>query len=132
MSSDPMNSTTVQLAKEIARELRQRQTPAETLLWEQVRNRRFLGKKFLRQHPLFFQHNDKPSFFILDFYCHEHNLAIEIDGKSHEYQKDYDRLRTHVINNLGVSVVRFKNEEIERSLNGVMERLKEIMCRQSF
>jgi very-short-patch-repair endonuclease len=58
-------------------------------------------------------------------------VSIEIDGKSHEYQKDYDELRTHVINNLGVSVERFKNEEVERELNEVMERLKEIMCRRS-
>jgi very-short-patch-repair endonuclease len=126
-----MNATTVQLAKELSRELRKRQTPAEAFLWEQVRNRRFLGKRFLRQHPLFFQYDDKPSFFILDLYCHEHKLAIEIDGKSHNYQKDSDDLRTHVINNLGISVVRFKNEEIERNVNEVLERLKEIMYRQS-
>jgi very-short-patch-repair endonuclease len=127
----PMNKTTVQLAKELARELRKRQTPAEAVLWEQLRNRKFLGKKFLRQHPLFFEYNGNPSFFITDFYCHEYRLAIEIDGKSHDYQKDYDELRTHVINNTGISVVRFKNEEIGRNLVQVFGQLKEIMSERS-
>jgi very-short-patch-repair endonuclease len=62
---------------------------------------------------------------MADFYCREFRLVIEIDGASHEYQKEYDKFRTHIINDLGVKVVRFKNDEIERDLHQVLERLKE-------
>jgi very-short-patch-repair endonuclease len=122
-----MKGATVLLAKRLARDLRKRPTPAESLLWEELRSRRFLGKKFLRQHPLFFEYNGKPSFFITDLYCHQHRLVLEIDGKSHDYQKEYDELRTHVINSLAISVVRFKNEEIVRNMKGALKQLKEIL-----
>ncbi|MAB65823.1 MAG: hypothetical protein CL662_03200, partial [Bacteroidetes bacterium] len=51
-------------------------------------------------------------FYIADFYCAEHKLIVEIDGKVHDYQKDYDRQRTIVLENLGLKVIRFKNEEL--------------------
>jgi len=77
--------------------------------------------------PFFFQYVNKQRFFVADFYCHEHRLVIEIDGKSHEYQKQYDELRTHLINNLGIKVVRFRNEEIEKNVHSVIEKLKMIL-----
>jgi len=64
-------------------------------------------------------------FFIADFYCHEKKLVLEIDGKIHQRQKDYDQLRTHIINTLGIKVIRFKNEEIEVNLELALDRLKE-------
>jgi very-short-patch-repair endonuclease len=120
-----MRKSTYEAAKELARELRKRQTPAEEILWKNLRNRQFLGNKFLRQHPIFFYYGHSEAFFIADFYCREYRLVIEIDGASHEYQKEYDKFRTHIINDLGVKVVRFKNDEIERDLHQVLERLKE-------
>ncbi len=122
-----MNKRTFDAAKEICRVLRKKSTVSEKLLWTEVRNRKFFGKKFLRQHPLFFNYMNKGAFFIADFYCREFNLILEIDGKSHDYQKEYDALRTHIINNMGIKVVRFKNEEIENDLPGVLQRLEKII-----
>jgi very-short-patch-repair endonuclease len=98
---------------DLARELRQLSTPAEQELWEVLRNRRFLGKKFLRQHPLIYGYNQGYKFFIADFYCAEAKLVIELDGKIHEFQKEYDEGRDFVIAEMGNRVLRIKNEELE-------------------
>ena len=122
-----MNKRVFDAAKEACRLLRKKSTMSEKLLWTEIRNRKFLGKKFLRQHPLFFSYMNKDTFFIADFYCREVSLIVEIDGKSHNYQKEYDALRTHIINNMGINVVRFKNEEIENNLPIVLKRLEKII-----
>lgn len=105
--------------KQIARYLRQRQTPAESIFWEVVRNRRLNGKKFLRQHPIVFEISNEKRFFIADFYCAEQKLVIELDGKIHERQKDYDEMRTWIIDKLGCKVIRFNNEEILQDVEQV-------------
>lgn len=92
-----------------------------------MRNRKFFGKKFLRQRPIFFQYDSQDAFFIADFFCKQHRLAIEVDGKSHEFQKEYDEYRTYIINSLGIQVVRFKNEDIEKRLSEVLTELKRLM-----
>lgn len=97
------------------------------MLWQAVRNRQLLGAKFYRQHPIFFERDHKTAFIIVDFFCHVSSLVIEVDGKSHDYQKDYDELRTYMINTLGIVVVRFKNAEIENDLHGVLKKLKEFL-----
>ena len=79
----------------------------------------------MRQHPIRFEMDGRRRFFIADFYCHEKKLVLEIDGKIHQRQKDYDQLRTHIINTLGIKVIRFKNEEIEVNLELALDRLKE-------
>jgi very-short-patch-repair endonuclease len=122
-----MSKSVVQVAKEACRELRKRSTQSEKLFWQAVRNRQVLGKKFLRQFPIFFEYMDKKTFFIADFYCHANRLVVEIDGKSHDYQEEYDELRTYIINNLDIEVVRFKNEEIERGMSDVVERLRQVL-----
>ena len=99
---------------ELARELRKNQTPAEAIVWEFLRNRRLSGFKFLRQHPLIYnQFNNKLFFFIADFYCNELKLVIEIDGKIHDYQLDYDENRNMVMKKLGLHVEHIKNEEVK-------------------
>jgi len=70
---------------------------------------------------------NKKTFFIADFYCHESRLVVEIDGKSHDQKKEYDELRTYIINDLGIEVVRFRNEEIEKDMEKVLETLKQIL-----
>ena len=102
-----------ELVKNTVRDLRRRQTPAEKMFWEYVRNRRFMGKKFLRQHPIVFEYLGEKRFFVADFYCAEKKLIVEIDGGVHELQEDYDELRTAVLNLLGFNVIRFKNEEVK-------------------
>jgi len=82
----------------IARELRKNQTETEKILWNRLRNRKFLNQKFLRQHPLSFQIEDSKRFFIADFFCNESKLIIEIDGDIHLKQKNYDQYRDLITN----------------------------------
>jgi very-short-patch-repair endonuclease len=97
---------------ELARELRKHSTTAEKLLWEEVRNRKLNGVKFYRQHPLIYEEDrGRLHFFIADFYSAQHRLVIDLDGKIHEKQRNYDRERDLIIERLGLKVVRFKNEE---------------------
>ena len=122
-----MNLRTVQIAKKLCRELRKRSTESEKLFWNAVRNKKLDGKKFYRQYPLFFERDGKTAFVVADFYCHERRLVIEIDGKRHDYQKDYDELRTDMIKTLGINVLRFKNEQIENNVQKVLMQLKKVM-----
>ncbi len=100
-----------EVIKSAARHLRKNQTNSEAIFWEAVRNRNYNGLKFLRQHPIKFNYFGEDRFFIADFYCAEKKLVIEIDGKIHEKQKEYDKLRTYIINQLGMKVIRIKNED---------------------
>ena len=87
-------------------------TEAERIVWEFVRNRKLDGKKFLRQHKIIYENSfDSFQFFVVDFYCAEEKLILEIDGKIHESQKEYDSWRTSVLVGLGLRVLRIKNEE---------------------
>ncbi|MEA3496740.1 MAG: endonuclease domain-containing protein [Bacteroidota bacterium] len=102
---------------ERARELRKRMTHAEKILWGKVRNRKIEDKKIRRQHPI--------SNYIVDFYCHEKKLVIELDGGIHEQleQKLYDIDREKELTNLGLKVIRFRNSDV---INNVASVLKEI------
>jgi len=111
--------------REITRYLRKRQTPAEKVFWDAVRNRKLENKKFLRQYPVVFEYNNAKRFFIADFYCAEHRLVVEIDGKIHERQADYDRMREWVINELGYTVVRFRNEDVIGGVDDVLRVVRE-------
>src|SRR6476659_2007376 len=84
-----------------ARELRLRNTEAEQKLWSLLRNRQLNGKKFRRQHAI--------SNYIVDFYCNECKLVIELDGKFHTAgeAKEYDAARTALLNELSITVLRF-------------------------
>ena len=89
-----------------SRKLRQQCSDAETLMWKLLRGRRFCGMKFRRPHPI-------PP-FVLDFYCDEAKLAIEIDGGQHntDESRRYDLKRTALINKQGMEVLRFWNHEV--------------------
>jgi very-short-patch-repair endonuclease len=106
---------------QIARELRQRQTPAETILWEALRNRRLDGLKFRRQHPIADTH------FVADFVCYEEKLVIELDGVVHETQSEADAERQAIIETQGYRVIRFQNEHVYRQLEGVLTRILEVV-----
>ena len=92
--------------QQYARELRLRTTEAEQKLWSLLRNRQLKGKKFRRQHAI--------ANYIVDFYCNEYKPAIELDGNFHtdEIAKDYDKSRTALLTELGITVLRFWNEEV--------------------
>ena len=100
-----------------ARELRQPQTPAEQKLWSRLRNRQLNGYKFRRQHPI-----DR---FIIDFYCDEAKLCIEIDGDSHAEQIEYDQARTAYLNEVGYTVIRFTNREVFNQCEAVRQHIAE-------
>lgn len=112
------------MAKSLARKLRKNSTNAEKIFWEAVRDRRFCGKKFYRQKVIFFNHYGTQRFFIADFYCHELKVVIELDGGVHKQQKEYDEIRSEIINSKGIKVIRFNNEEIEENINLVLINLK--------
>ena len=112
------------IAKQFCRNLRANQTNSERLIWEFVRNRNLLGKKFLRQHPIFYDLLGKESFYICDFYSHELKLVIENDGQKHQYEKFKDAERDEIMNLLGLYVLRIQNEEIENSISKVIDKIK--------
>ncbi|HEU5292315.1 MAG TPA: DUF559 domain-containing protein, partial [Cyclobacteriaceae bacterium] len=108
---------------DITRELRRLQTPQEAILWEKLRNRRLNKLKFLRQHPIVYEYSGyTPLFFVADFYCHQHKLVIEVDGKVHDFQKDYDQNRDTILTELGLRVIRFKNEEL-KNIDEVLNKI---------
>ena len=97
-----------------ARLLRNNMTEAEKILWEKLKDRNVFKAKFRRQHPI--------GIFIVDFYCHEYKLAVEIDGEIHlKYEViEYDDGRSHDIEQFGVKILRFTNNEVFTDLNKVM------------
>ena len=106
-----------------ARRLRGNMTADEKLLWNALRNRKFHGLKFLRQHPIIYQNeNNQPLYFIADFYCAEKKLVVEVDGRIHDFQKEYDHNRDEILRNKNLRVLRIKNDEcldIDRVLKKV-------------
>ena len=98
-----------------AKELRKEMTSAEKILWERLRNRQVGGFKFRRQHPM--------GSFIADFYCAECKLVIEIDGDIHISQVEADAERTEIIESFGYRVIRFRNAEVEVSLQVVLQKI---------
>jgi very-short-patch-repair endonuclease len=89
-----------------ARKLRRPLTPQENKLWQRLRKKQLHSLKFRRQHPI---HR-----FILDFFCYEHQIAIEIDGHHHYTleQQTYDKERTQWLEQRGIKVIRFTNHEV--------------------
>lgn len=109
---------------ELSRKLRREQTPAEQKLWQLLRNRQLGGFKFRRQHGIANpETNGAYGNFILDFYCHEKQLAIELDGSGHVEpdQVAYDQNRTQALQSLGITELRFWNSDIGENLEGVLQ-----------
>jgi len=107
----PYNPKLVQFA----RNLRNNSTLSEVLLWKQIKGKS-LGVQFHRQVPI-----DE---FIVDFYCHELMLAIEIDGNSHDYKYEYDILRQGSMEELGVKFIRFDDLDVKKDMNNVLRALE--------
>jgi very-short-patch-repair endonuclease len=100
--------------------LRRNQTDSEKKLWGSIRNRKINNLKFLRQHPFIYQAiNFKLYYFIADFYCAEKKIIIELDGKIHDEQKEYDENRDMILKEMNLKVVRFKNHELESAIEFV-------------
>jgi uroporphyrinogen-III synthase len=108
-----------------ARKLRQEETEAEKVLWNALRGKRLNGLKFRRQHP--YENT------ILDFFCVEHQLVVELDGSVHDLpdQSEYDEQRTKFLNEHSLRVVRFRNEDILKSLPIILQKIIEITSHSS-
>jgi very-short-patch-repair endonuclease len=110
---------------ELCRELRRRETPAEKLLWNNLRSRKLFDQKFLRQYPICaYGGLGKRLYYIPDFYCHKAKLVIEADGPIHNFKKDYDKNRDEVLAALGLVILRFDNDEILNNTQAVLDKIK--------
>ena len=96
--------------------LKANMTPAELFLWEHLKNKK-LGVKFRRQHVI--------ENYIPDFVALSIKLIVEVDGGIHIKHKKEDAARTKWLNFIGYSVIRFKNEEVEKDIKKVLEEIRE-------
>ena len=101
------------ILKKLALELRKNSTLSEVLLWRHIKGRQMLGFDFDRQKPI--------TNFIVDFFCNELMLAIEIDGDTHNYKISYDIERQSKIEALGVKFLRFTDTEVKQNIEGVLQ-----------
>src|SRR5262245_29777228 len=103
--------------KAFRKELRNFSTPAEAVLWKSLQRRQLFGKKFRRQHSF--------GRYIVDFYCPECRLIVELDGESHNSITidDYEAERTRFLEGLGLKVIGFENQELLENLEGVLEMI---------
>ncbi len=103
--------------KFLRRQLRRRATAAETLLWNGLRNRQLMGRKFKRQYSL--------GPYILDFYCSEEQRAVELDGSVHDnpWRREYDEERTAFLEDQGIRVIRFRNGKVLDQRDSVLEAI---------
>jgi len=103
--------------------MRREPTPSENRLWQRVRGHKVLGFKFRRQHSI-----DR---FIVDFYCAKARLIVEVEGSIHQYTQEQDTLRRGFLDSLGFRVLRFTNDEVDRDIDGVTERIAAALVEQT-
>lgn len=108
-------------SKPVRQNLKREMTEPEKRLWYFLRNRRLHGIKFRRQYSI--------GRYVVDFYCPSARLAIEIDGDSH-YVDDapqYDKSRQEFIEDNGIKVIRFTNQEVIENIEGVVQKITEVV-----
>ena len=101
--------------------LRRNMTKAELVLWDKLKDKKIFKSKFRRQHPV--------DIFIVDFYCHEYKLVIEINGEIHNDNetKEYDTGREAELNKFGLIVLRFTNNQVIYKLDEVILRIHGVL-----
>ena len=106
---------------EHARKLRDNQTEAELFLWSQLANFKYLNVRFKRQHPILY--------FIADFYCHKAKLIIEVDGGYHNIPEQfrYDKERDQELEDLGLKVIRFTNEQVLFKIENTLKEIEQVI-----
>jgi very-short-patch-repair endonuclease len=102
--------------KDLAKKLRQNMTLSEVLLWNELSGKKMHGFDFDRQRPI--------DNFIVDFYCKELNLAIEIDGDSHDYKYEEDLKRQKKLESLEVHFLRFLDIDVKKDMNNVLREIE--------
>ncbi len=103
--------------KEYARRLRKKMTLAEVLLWKRLKGKQLLGYDFDRQRPIGRR--------IVDFYCKQLRLAIEVDGSTHDQRREEDEARQRELEQFGVRFLRFWNYEVKTDLGSVIARIEQ-------
>jgi very-short-patch-repair endonuclease len=98
-----------------ARDLRERETRAEKMMWNALRGRRLAGLKFRRQHPI--------GPLVADFCCPDRRLIVELDGPIHDTQRDRDADRDALLHAAGYHVIRVENDEVLGDLASVLDRI---------
>ncbi|MCI0657706.1 MAG: endonuclease domain-containing protein, partial [Acidobacteria bacterium] len=101
---------------EVARVFRKEPTHSEDILWQALRNRQLDGRKFRRQQPV--------GAFVLDFFCAEERLAVEVDGPIHDNQREADQMRQELIESLGIRFVRLTAETVEHNLPAALSAIR--------
>lgn len=107
---------------ERARQLRETPTHAEAFLWGKLRKKQVGGLKFRRQHII--------HAYIVDFYCPQAKLVVEVDGSIHDEQEEYDHERRADLESLGFAVIRFRNEEITGEIEMVLAAIYDACMRR--
>ncbi len=105
--------------KGAARQMRKEPTRSENLPWSALRDRRLANRKFRRQHPV--------GRFILDFYCHEERLAVEVDGPVHETQRQADGERQQILESMGIRFLRLPAALVEGDLPAALAAIEEAL-----
>ncbi|HWR82900.1 MAG TPA: DUF559 domain-containing protein, partial [Candidatus Deferrimicrobium sp.] len=108
-----VSSTKLRLSKQF----RENMTPEEMILWQRLRANRLGGLHFRRQQII--------DGFIIDFYCHQSGLVVELDGAIHGRQTDYDAARENVLARRNLRTIRFRNREVKENLNKVLTQIEE-------
>jgi very-short-patch-repair endonuclease len=109
-----------------SRRLRREQTPAESLLWQNLRAKRLNGAKFRRQHAI--------GDYIVDFCCLRHRLVVEVDGGQHagDQEEEKDAARTARLEAQGFRVIRFWNDDVMKNLDGVLTSIVDALEESGF
>ncbi len=102
--------------KPLAREMRVTPTAAEDALWQHLRDRRLASMKFRRQHAI--------ERFVVDFYCSEARIVIEVDGDIHNHTHEQDRTRQDFLEQQGLRVLRFTNDEVRNNIHEVLRMIE--------
>ena len=125
MAKRDLNLTNIPPLKGRRRELRNNPTAAEAILWKHLRRRQILGRKFRRQYSL--------GRYIVDFFCVECDLAVELDGAPHfrELRAEYEAERTAFLQGLGIEVIRFENRIVHQNTESVLETIREAIRNRS-
>lgn len=107
-----------------AKQLRQEATDAEEMIWQRLRNRQLAGLKFRRQHPF--------GKFILDFYCPERRVAIELDVAAHNRQPEYDQLRQQMLEEAKIRILRLPNSLISDNIAAALRQIEAFCAVEPF
>jgi very-short-patch-repair endonuclease len=105
--------------RNLRRQLSKNLTPAEARLWQHLQHGQLEGRKFRRQHSI--------GNYILDFYCPQEKLGIELDGRGHFTDNGFeaDEKRTAYLNNLNIKIIGFENKEVFSQLEGVLQEIRQ-------